>query len=390
MLKKVASYVAHLPGLDRARAAFRERQQHEVFAQQVRLAGAPEVRSFSLEAELAKLRPNRRKLSDRPRVVALGHEDWERFGLWPSFARVADFHHLSVPTHRGEPWTELDRAQLKERLLALIDDLERKGPVELAYMYCDSSYLSPALLRELSKRGIWTVLMGLDDQHKFLRREEWGLTVGQVEVAPLVDVYWTTWKLGADLHAAHGGRPWCAPEGADPVFHHPTGDHRDLDAVFVGANYGVRGRLVRFLRSAGLRVSSFGRGWPAGFLSFEETVRTFNRAKVVLGVGNVGEMGGVFHMKGRDFEVPMCGAVYLTSFNPDLADSFEVGREILCYSSLQNCAEVLRWILSHPDKQEEIRVRALRRSLCDHTWERRLTDLFHLIESDFPGTGATK
>jgi hypothetical protein len=249
----------------------------------------------------------------------------------------------------------------------------------MVFMYCDSRYIEQDLIRELGRRRIWTVLMGLDDQHKFLRRSESGMTVGQAEVAPVVDLYWTSWKLGADLVVAHGGRPWCAPEAADPAFHFPTGGARDLETVFIGGNYGIRGRLVRYLLSRGFEVTAFGRGWPNGFLSFEQTVKTYSRAKVVLGVGNVGEMSGVFHMKGRDFEVPMCGAVYLTSYNPDLADAFEIGREVLCYSSFQNCSEVLRWILSHPDQQRDLRQRALARATKHHTWQKRLSDLIRVI-----------
>src|SRR4051794_37835282 len=109
MLNKVVRYVAHLPGVDQARVSYRAKQQHTAFAEKVRLAGKTGVAEFSLERELAKLRPQRRPLSQRPRVLGVGHDNWEVFGLWPSFQRISSFELLSLPIHLGEPWTERDR-----------------------------------------------------------------------------------------------------------------------------------------------------------------------------------------------------------------------------------------------------------------------------------------
>ena len=182
--------------------------------------------------------------------------------------------------------------------------------------------------------------MGLDDKQQFV----WPVDerVGEAHqrrIARQVDVYWTTWKAGLPLIAAAGGRPWYQPEGAHPRFHVRAEVPRDLDVVFVGSAYGHRSGLVDYLRARGFAVETRGQGWPEGRVTFEETVALFNRAKVVLGVGGVGHMRSVAHLKGRDFEVPMCGALYLTSFNSELADFYVIGREILCYSSLEDCAD---------------------------------------------------
>ena len=83
-------------------------------------------------------------------------------------------------------------------------------------------------------------------------------------------------------------------------------------------------------------------------------------------------MLGVQHLKGRDFEVPMCGAVYLTSYNPELSDWYDIGRDILCYSSSQDCLEILKWLLPDLDKQSKIRDNAQNRSRQQNTWECRI------------------
>jgi hypothetical protein len=344
-------------------------------------AGAPTTSRRPLCGHIEQRKPARRPLSERPRVLAFGHRSWEQYGLWPTFARLTDFDLFEIGYDDGA-WSEQLREDAGMRVLARIDELERRGrATELVYMYCDSCFVSPRMLEELARRGIWSVMMGLDDQHLFWPRRAHGLQTGQATVIPLLDVYWTTWKAGADAMEMLGGRPWVAPEAADPRWHRPVPARRDLDVLFLGARYGVREELVEYLRGRGFAVAAYGAGWPEGFVDFERSIELVSRAKIVLGVGNAAQMPGVFALKGRDFEMPMCGAAYLTSFNPDLADHFVIGNEILCYSSPHNCAEVLGWILGRPAEQQAIREAALRRSLRDHTWEKRLGDLLALFRS---------
>jgi hypothetical protein len=223
--------------------------------------------------------------------------------------------------------------------------------------------------------------MSQDDKPQFVWPvDERGVAL-QRTLAEQCDVYWTTWKLAADLVTAAGGCGWYAPEGAHPSFHRPLGLPRDLDIVFVGQAYGPRGDLVRFLRARGLNVATFGAGWPNGFISFEQTIELYSRARIVLGFGGVGHMAEVKHLKGRDFEVPMCGALYLTTFNPELAEHFAIGSEILCYGSPEEAAELAHAVLRQPEVAERIRARALARSLAEHTWEQRIARLLALTVS---------
>jgi len=75
------------------------------------------------------------------------------------------------------------------------------------------------------------------------------------------------------------------------------------------------------------------------------------------------------HVKCRDFEVTMTGGgVYLTSFNPELALSFHVGKEIVCYRTADEAVELARWLLAHPEQATEIAHAARRRALREHRW----------------------
>ena len=317
----------------------------------------------------------------KPYIVAFGTEAWERYGLWLTFRRIAHFDlfdYGEIEGKLGRPNPTV-RRKLGEEFLVYVDKLDQVRLVNACFFYADSAYIAPELLESLAQRGIWTIILGLDDKHRFYERDSYGMRIGQVTLVRRADLMWTTWKIGAEIILASGGTPWYAPPAADPTFYNPMKCEKDLEVVFVGQSYGSRANLVRYLRQRGFRVDAYGSGWPGGFVDFDEVIRLYSRAKVVLGVGGVQSMSSVQHLKGRDFEVPMCGALYLTSYNPELADHYEIGKEILCYSSAENCAEILHWILRRPGEQERIRQAALNRTLKDHTWEKRLSDMFALF-----------
>lgn len=338
---------------------------------------------------LGELRAKRRDIvgsGGQPHVVAFGSEQWEQYGLWPAFQELTRFRLSHYGDDHAPPVAGESDVAMRERrargFLAAIDDAERTAQVTCAFFYASGQHVSDALLAELTKRGIWTVMMGLDDKQQLLRpRDPASGQSHQLRVARQVDLYWTTFRAGVPLIDAAGGRAWYQPEGAHPDFHAARRVERDLDVVFIGQAYGYRRALVAYLRARGFRVEARGRGWPGGHITFDETVALFNRAKVVLGIGGVGHMRGIAHLKGRDFEVPMNGALYLTSFNPELADFYAIGDEVLCYSSFEDCTETLSWILRDPERAEHVRHSGHARALRDHDWRKRLRDLFTMLAS---------
>lgn len=336
-----------------------------------------------LRTELAALAPHRKIIKTDLAIWAFGTNDWEAYGFWSSFSEFGSFNlfdykvemkalGFSLPSHTC-------RKALENRFLDTLDAL--KSYPELVFLYANARYISPSLLEALSSRGIWTVLMGLDDKQMFMRADVDGMVIGQETLVGKVDLYWTTWRSGVGAIRASGGRPWYQPEAADPKFYKPLGIERDLDVVFVGAAYGSRLETIKYLRSRGFSVSAFGSGWGNGMVSHGEMVTLFNRAKVVLGVGSVGNSSNLKHLKARDFEVPMCGSLYLTSYNSELCDHYEVGNEILCYSSREECAEMLFWLSANSQVCEKIRENGYIRAVQHHTWSHRIGDLLRLLSN---------
>ena len=78
----------------------------------------------------------------------------------------------------------------------------------------------------------------------------------------------------------------------------------------------------------------------------------------------------------REFEATMAGAFYLTGWIEELADLYEIGKEIVCYRSRAELTDLARWYLAHDDAREAVRRAGHARALRDHTWQRRFEDLF--------------
>jgi len=78
------------------------------------------------------------------------------------------------------------------------------------------------------------------------------------------------------------------------------------------------------------------------------------------------------NVKGRDFEVPLSGGgPYLTTFNSDLALHYEIGKEILCYRTVEEAVELIRYYLLRTTQADQIALAGRKRALSEHTWESR-------------------
>ncbi|CAN5652594.1 hypothetical protein BH23GEM9_BH23GEM9_22610 [soil metagenome] len=381
----VRERIRRLPAYEFVRAA-RERAQLKEFDQLLDRIGAAPVPAAATRPRLAASGTPGGARRDVPGpdfgIVAYGARDWEANGLWQSFEEIGPFSLWeyrapgAIPPVRDAAY----RARLAAAFLAHLETVEQQFAVHCVFFYASAEHIDVGLLAELRQRGIWTVVMSLDDKHQFVRPID--AATGeplQLLLSRHCDLYWTSWKTGTRLIYAHGGNPWYAPAAAHPRFYRPVPVHRDLQVAFIGQAYGARGALVRYLRKRGFSVATHGPGWPGGFLPFDRVIETVSRSQVVMGVGGVGFTGEINHLKGRDFEFPMCGAVYLTSFNSELADHFAIGDEILCYASPRECADVLHWILGDEDAAESIRTAVRARSLREHTWGHRLRAMLSVL-----------
>ena len=150
----------------------------------------------------------------------------------------------------------------------------------------------------------------------------------------------------------------------------------------------VRQRLSHVLGAnsscASLRGQSEAVTLPAlilgGTLSDVEMIQMYSRSKINLGFstcGNTHETGErIVQVRLRDFEVLMSGGFYMVEYIEELEEFYEIGKEIVCYTNLEDLAEKIKYYLRHDTEREAIRKAGYERCLQDHTWHKRFETAF--------------
>ena len=67
-------------------------------------------------------------------------------------------------------------------------------------------------------------------------------------------------------------------------------------------------------------------------LETKDIMKIIDQAFCVLGYGYVGNMDMITTLKARDFEIPMTGIPYLTSFHHELSEYYLINKDIWCYN----------------------------------------------------------
>jgi SAM-dependent methyltransferase len=321
--------------------------------------------------------------------AAFSQTNWEDFNLQPGlmhFGEVVRFDWKEDYDQYDPQWHWSLKQKMNLELLNRFYQAHLQKPFDLFFGYLSGRLIFPGFIRTISRLGIPSLNICLDDRAKFFGELEPTGYSGMVDIAAAFSLCWTTDKSALEHYAAVNANVVYLPPAANPDIFRPLDLPKTMDVVFVGQNYGQRARIIAQLQKQGIAVQTFGSGWQKGAVPMSEMIRLFSQSRIVLGINLVADSADLISLKGRDFEVPMCGALYLTQANPDLADFFEIGKEIVCYDSLPDLVDKIRYYLSRPQAAEEIRQSALIRSRKEHTWAHRFQTAFAKLGLwPFPG-----
>jgi hypothetical protein len=271
------------------------------------------------------------------------------------------------------------RDAMNEAMLEAFCELNSAEPIDIVVGYLSGYVCDPALLREMAQSGAVILNFCWDDKLGFrgkMRGDRW---TGPAALTSAVDLNLTNAPESRIKYLMEGGLAMFWPEAAHPCFHKPYDFTFEYDVSFVGGKYGWRLKFIEKLRKAGINVVCFGNGWENGPLSDEEMIKLYSRSRINLGFAGVGHSRRLMCLKGRDFEVPMSGGLYLTQSNPELSLVYDVGKEIVTYENDKDCTDKIRWLLVHPDETDAIRKAGRIRALKDHSWEKRFEDVFRIV-----------
>jgi len=356
-----------------------------------RLARREGVVALDQEKVRAALRErlSRRGIAPVPRpsgglriIYASEMSNWEGHQIPPALAAFGQVTVYALPERGFHPkeanWPSR-RQELDADLLAFIREEHARQRVDVFVSYLSGGHVAPETIRAIAELGIVTCAFHWDDRLSFRGQIVAGRWTGPADLASAYDLNMTNSHDSLIKYFVEGGLAIFWPPGANPDHFRPLDRPFEHDVSFVGACYGRRAAYIEYLRRRGVRVEAFGPGWPNGSISETEMVEVYARSRINLGFSGIGYSMKETCLKGRDFEVPMSGALYLTTDQPDLYRVYDVGREVVTYRGKEECLQKVRYLLSHPEECEQIRRAARKRCLQSHTWQGRFARLFQTL-----------
>lgn len=309
--------------------------------------------------------------------------NWEKESLTPSLEKFGTVRHYDWSddySYTKKSWIQNILPEMNRDLIRKVTRWHEEKPFDVIFSYFSGANVTLEALQHLRTLGVPMANMSLNDKEAFVGKIINGQALGTRDICKHFDLSWTSTEDAIEKYCVEGGLPIYMPEGANPDLHKPyIHEERDIDVSFVGQRYGNRPGIMIKLEQAGIYVEAFGHGWPNGSLSTQEMVRMYSRSKINLGFSEVGDSSRTHCLKGRDFEIPMSGGLYLTQYHKELENCYDIGREIVTYSSFDELVSKIQFLLSSPEEAGLIRREGRKRAIRDHTWEMRFQRLFKLL-----------
>lgn len=317
------------------------------------------------------------------------------------------------------------RGRFSQQMVDTFRAEQARRPFDLVFAYLMDGMVDPAAIDAIRRSGVPTANFSCNNAHQFDLVDE---------ISPHFDVNLHAERDARAKFLAVGATPLWWPMASNPTYFKPVDVPRTLEAAFVGANYALRARYVVHLLQNQVDVHVYGPGWLTGDLSRrraltkryyflaqaalspsaqrrvwasakleeldfrssvarrfpanvhapvtdEELVALYSRSHVSLGFlevydGHDPTRPITQHLHLREFEAPMCGALYCTGYLDELAVHFEPDKEVVVYRNQHELLDKVRYYLAHPAAAAAVRAAGLRRALADHTYQHRYRTLF--------------
>ncbi|GGD49910.1 CgeB family protein [Paenibacillus nasutitermitis] len=324
---------------------------------------------------------------------------------------VRPIHVLFVATGKGFPYSPLDEA-ISSTLRKMVSQLTvtdtTQNVSELAkqirpdiVIVLDGLQFDIVHADEMRRAGIRTAIWFTDDPY---------YTDITGTLAPHYDYVFTLEKTCVELYRQLGcPRVHYLPLGAHPVEFRPRNPKLSQrhDVCFVGSAYVNRlaffDQITRYLSTKDTLISGI---WWERLKDFDliaskvelgrwmgpaETADIYNGAKIVINMhrahddetfNNNSAAITAISPNPRTFEISACATLQLTDIRSDLPSFYTPDVDIVTYSSPQEMVDKIEYYLNHEAERREIAMRGLYRTMNEHTYERRLDEMFAIL---FPG-----
>ena len=313
------------------------------------------------------------------KILLVADVMWEANDLVPELEQICPVATLNLAPALGKDRGRHPGLEVAATTAEAFLDANPGLDPDVVFLYARPSLLSERLFALLRKRWSVTLLgMNLDDKIEFLDYRIFSTRNDDYQRwARLFDLNITNGLAVGDWYRLRGLPCIYSPQGV----HRPAGlqPPESLDfkheLSFLGSRKPERSIIVNQLIEAGIPIQLFGSGWPnAQWVDDPNAI--YRSSQINLGIGLATPSLALTTTKGRDFECPGVGACYLTTYNWELASHYEIGKEILCYRSIEELIEMFSFYRKRPEECLRIAQAAWRRCSNEHTWEKRFRRIF--------------
>ena len=211
-------------------------------------------------------------------------------------------------------------------------------------------------------------------------------------IAPSYDYVFTASEKAIDMYKEIGcEKVYFLPFACEPTVHkklnssNGRGAQNNLDVVFVGTYTRRRGKLIKALEKARIKVEIYGPYWKYFKRSSNvhdgiygpNMVKVFNSAKIVLNIHAEDDLPYKVNM--RVFEATGCGAFLLSDKPYSLERYFNIGSEIVVYNNEDELIKATKYYLNNSEEKGAIGLRAQIKAYKEHTYEKRMKSLLNVI-----------
>jgi len=245
------------------------------------------------------------------------------------------------------------------------------------FSYLADFNLDPKIARKLAlKNNLLMVNFNWDDVQHF-SRSVYRQPIGVKEISRNFNINYSLSRIALTHYKFNGANSklWKGSELDISDDDFPLPENRINKVLFVGAKFGIREELIKQIRKSGIEVDCFGRGWGTRMLTNEEYREYVPKYHVVIGNSLIGHSQYHMIVKGRDFEIPNFGGLYLTSYFDGLEDFYNTKNEILTYESIKEAISIIKDVLDKPSLYENIRYNGWRKTRKFNTWRSRIKTL---------------
>lgn len=309
--------------------------------------------------------------------------NWET-ALLDGLKMIGETYHFGWPNIKSffsnkTEWSKHTQ-EINENLLNDFNDFYTEEDNVLVFIYSSDFVLRLETLLYLKRKNVLLISFCWDDLLYFNGKVR-GQPVGVKQLCQHVDINLTMSPESYSFY--HAVRTpvffWKSVKIQKNYQDLQYKDSAEFYVIFIGSKYGWREYFINALRKAGINVICFGHGWENNALSFDEMVNQIKQAPATLGFSNVGYTSNITTIKGRDFEVPLFGGLYVTQSSKGL-DAYYSNKELFTYTDVNDCIKKLYYIKNNPKEALGVRRAGYIKAHAYATWESRFMYLKETID----------